>query len=277
MLSLASSALSFHAPMPAMKSSPVAVRMETQADLAKLADAQHVPMGFWDPIGLAKQDFWGQGNAATIGFLRHAEIKHGRVAMAGFVGYCLQANGVHFPWALSGGPLGDGSGVTYGELSQLTPPEQWDAVPTSGKLQILLTIGVLEYIGETPQKGKGAEKHYMRGGKPGYYPPLTSATGVPHPVPYNLWDPFGFTSKRTAAQNARSLNAEINNGRLAMLGIFSFLCASKGLIVPGLNDLIPAYDGEYMGPFSEGDQGLYFVDRMLNFKIDAETVAAFSN
>lgn len=31
-----------------------------------------------------------------------------------------------------------------------------------------------------------------------------------------------------------------------MLGIFSFMSASKGLIVPGL-DFIPPYIGEYMG------------------------------
>ena len=38
--------------------------------------------GFWDPFNLiAEGDFWGLGNEATIGYLRHAEIKHGRVAI----------------------------------------------------------------------------------------------------------------------------------------------------------------------------------------------------
>ena len=53
---------------------------ETQGSLVLLAEQQNTALGFWDPIGLAQQDFWGQGNEATIGFLRHAEIKHGRVA-----------------------------------------------------------------------------------------------------------------------------------------------------------------------------------------------------
>merc|ERR1712216_204479 len=58
----------------------------------------------------------------TIGFLRQAEIKHGRVAMAAFVGYCVQSNGVYFPWSLTG------SGITHANISAAgSPPEQWDA------------------------------------------------------------------------------------------------------------------------------------------------------
>ena len=36
----------------------------------------------WDPLGLAEQ-----GSDETIAWYRHAEIKHGRVAMAAFVGW----------------------------------------------------------------------------------------------------------------------------------------------------------------------------------------------
>jgi len=217
-----------------------------------LSEALNPNIGFWDPLGLADQEFWGQSNEATIGFLRHAEIKHGRVAMAAFVGYCVQANGLRFPWTPYPG-FEDG----------LTPPEQWDAIPPAGKLQILFTIGILEVVGETPQKG--GEAHYMKGGKPGYFPPLKDAVGIPHPVPLNLYDPFGWFDGMDEATKERRLQMEINNGRLAQLGIFSIVCASRDLIVPGLNDVIPYYSGEYMGPFSEGDSGLFFVENMLNF------------
>ena len=49
-------------------------------------------------LGAYQAEFWDNTNEETIGFLRHAEIKHGRIAMAGFVGYCVQANGIKFPW-----------------------------------------------------------------------------------------------------------------------------------------------------------------------------------
>lgn len=63
--------------------------------------------------------------------------------MFGFVGYCIQANGLYFPFPLTL------DGVTYAQISAAgSPPEQWDALPTLSKLQILGAISVLEMFGE---------------------------------------------------------------------------------------------------------------------------------
>lgn len=55
---------------------------ETKADLEALAKKLNPVVGFYDPLNLAEAEFWGQSNEATIGFLRHSEIKHGRIAVS---------------------------------------------------------------------------------------------------------------------------------------------------------------------------------------------------
>merc|ERR1712228_407510 len=150
---------------------------------------------------------WKQEQDAVIGWLRHAEIKHGRVAMAGFVGYIVHTNGIRFPFL---GP-------------QTVVPEGKNFLAADGA------------------------KHYMRGGKPGYMPSFSANV---HPVPLKLWDPFGFTKKLTGEQKSKKLVAEINNGRLAMIGLFGFLAEAKVPgSVPALTGLIKPYDGDYMAPF----------------------------
>ncbi len=87
-----------------------------------------------------------------------------------------------------------------------------------------------------------------KGGKPGKYPTFDN---IPHPVPLNLYDPFGFSKKRSEEAKARGLIAEINNGRLAMLGIFGFLCEQTiPGSVPALTGIVKPYAGEVMAPFS---------------------------
>jgi len=65
-----------------------------------------------------------------------------------------------------------------------------------------------------------------------------------------LFDPLGASKNKSAEAKARGLKAEINNGRLAMIGIFGFVTAET---VPGsvpmLTNIVKAYDGDYWAPF----------------------------
>merc|ERR1719478_1748888 len=194
--------------------------------------------------------------------LRQAEIKHGRVAMAAFVGYIIQSNGVHWPWALTG------SGITHADISAAGgPPDQWDALPTASKVQILLFVGFLEICSESTYiLGESGNKHYMSGGKPGAFPSLK--TVMPHPVPFDLFDPFGLSKNASPEKKAKGLLAEINNGRAAMLGIMAFVAESKVPgAVPALTGKIAPYSGEVMAPFAASDATLPFVSDMLKVSL----------
>merc|ERR1712085_98202 len=165
------------------------------AELAALAKEQNPVVGYWDPMGLADVPLWNQDEEAVIGWLRHSEIKHGRIAMAGFVGYCFHANGIKFPFP------GPQSVVTDG----MSAPEVWDAIPFLAKLQIIGAIGIFEHISEDKNfLAADGKNHYMRGGKPGYMPTFSANV---HPSPLNLWDPFGYTKKLTEEQKAKKLGA----------------------------------------------------------------------
>jgi len=236
---------------PKRASSPKA---ETLDDLIALAEENPGPFGYWDPLKLGEKEFWGESNEATIGFLRHAEIKHGRVAMAGFVGYCIHENGIRWPFPLTS-TLKD-----YSSFEGLSAPALWDATPLASRLQILAAIGFFEFWSEWEGSlaGDGME-HYMRGGKPGYFPSFGQRG-----YPLNLFDPFGFTADLSEEEKATKLYRELNNGRLAQLGLFSLISEARVPgSVPALAGLIKPYDGEVMGPFSAADAGLPGVTAML--------------
>merc|ERR1719271_610584 len=77
----------------------------------------------FDPLNFATM-----GNDKTLAFFRHAEIKHGRVAMAATVGLLFHINGIHFSGMLS---------PTYGV--------SFEAL---GQTQIIWTIAGLEHASE---------------------------------------------------------------------------------------------------------------------------------
>ena len=224
---------------------------ETKADLERLCAENPTALpfeGIWDPLGCADFNFWGLGNEATIGYLRHAEIKHGRIAMAGFLGFFVQSPGNFIGDIVSG----DHAILPYrGYVAGCTPQEQWANIPMIGKLQILTAVGMLESYGE----GAGFPEsytHYTKGGQPGYYPPIKGKGGPFKQILLDLYDPLGFGFRdMSAADKKKGLFAEINNGRMAMIGLFSVLAESA---VPGsnpqykiLNIDMPTSDVDIMG------------------------------
>jgi len=173
----------------------------------------------FDPLNLADL-----GSENTLAFFRHAELKHGRVAMASIVGLLVHINGIHFS-----GSLSPTYGVTFESLSKMGPFEAWDAIPLLGQIQIIWTIAGLEHASECLDPAG----HYTKGGTPGNLKFLK-----------NFWDTPGFTKKLSAAQLAEKRVSELKNGRLAMIGIAS-ICAS--MAVPGSVPLLKGA-GALTGP-----------------------------
>mmetsp|Transcript_10655 Transcript_10655/g.24335 ORF Transcript_10655/g.24335 Transcript_10655/m.24335 type:complete len:231 (+) Transcript_10655:13-705(+) len=159
----------------------------------------------FDPVGFATM-----GNDKTLAFFRHAEIKHGRVAMAATVGLLFHINGIHFP-----GYLSSTYGVTFEQLSQMGPFDAWNAVPLLGQIQIIFTIAGLEHASECLDPAG----HYTKGGEPGNLKFLK-----------RFWDTPGFTKKLSAEELAMKRLSELKNGRLAMIGMAS-ICAATA--IPG--------------------------------------------
>ena len=249
-LALCGSASAYVAPVASKAATQLAGAKDEVVDLAlSNTDALGASLGFWDPLGVTNADFWGLGNEGTIGYLRHAEIKHGRIAMAGFLGFIAGCT-----------PLvsGEHAVLPYrGYVAGVTPQEQWDNIPLLAKLQIFIAIGMLESYGEGAGSPEGYV-HYTKGGQPGYYPDIKGR--VAGQIQLNLYDPFqfGFRSASPEAK-ARGLKAELLNGRAAMMGLFGLLSESS---VPGSVPFLskiegfPHYSGNVMIPF-EHDFSLF--------------------
>ena len=109
--------------------------------LKELASKQNPVLGYYDPLNLASSNFWGDTDAATIGWLRHAEIKHGRVAMFGFVGYIVHEYGLRWGMPLS-------PNVPMSTFDGMSAPAIWEALPIASKWQIVFFVGLLEIHSE---------------------------------------------------------------------------------------------------------------------------------
>jgi hypothetical protein len=259
-LALLGSAAAF-VPSTVTRSAPTQLS-ETKDDMINLQNSLAGPPGFWDPLGLTDLTFQlgsgydnELGPEGTIGWLRHSEIKHGRVAMAAFLGFIAQCT-----------PLVKGPHLVqpYSHyVADVTPQEQWANMPLMAKLQIFTMIGMLESYGEgaaTYGSDDASYVHYTKGGQPGYYPPIKGlgpkfgGDAKGGQIMFDLYDPFSFGHRAKSDEaKARGLKSEILNGRAAMMGIFGFISESK---VPGSVPILsgiagfPHSDIDTMAPFT---------------------------
>lgn len=141
------------------------------------------PLGFWDPMG-----FTDDGDLAAYRRRRSVELKHGRIAMLATMGLMTPEIIGHWPGYLSPSLNIQFADVPNG-LAAL------NVVPSLGWSQILIYFGLIEY-------SAGFEDY--RTGTPGDYgwKVLTSDDPV---------------------EKRRKLNAELANGRLAMVAVMALL------------------------------------------------------
>merc|ERR1719238_730938 len=158
------------------------------------------PLGRWDPLQIREQ-----GPERYRRFVE-MEIKHGRLAMAGFLGVLTTYSGIRFPGYLSTSENIKFTDIPGGAISS------WAALPTAAWFQIVLFITFCEinFLKQDPEK------------EPGDVVP----EGIPwarYPDGYDVWLGDGSTKQVGADElilgRTWKLNAERNNGRAAMMGM----------------------------------------------------------
>merc|ERR1711879_154668 len=142
------------------------------------------PFGFWDPMGLA-----GDGDVESFKRRRATELKHGRVSMLACLGYIVPEF-YKFP-----GYCSPSSGLAFADVPNGLAA--LSKVPGFGWLQMIAFVGAMErgFLKADPERAPG---DFANAG----------VLGVPNGK---------VTSKGEA--RARKLNAELANGRLAMMAI----------------------------------------------------------
>ena len=123
-------------------------------------------------------------------YLRHAEIKHGRIAMAGFLGRAVpRRRGASTRRSAPRPRRGrDAAGAV-------------DNIPVIGKLQILTFVGMLESYGEIP--GDVPRPRRQAG-------LLPADQGQPPGILFDLYKPFDIFPEQTEEEKARGRLVEVN-------------------------------------------------------------------
>eukprot|EP00587_Corethron_hystrix_P013116 CAMPEP_0113307994 /NCGR_PEP_ID=MMETSP0010_2-20120614/6613_1 /TAXON_ID=216773 ORGANISM="Corethron hystrix, Strain 308" /NCGR_SAMPLE_ID=MMETSP0010_2 /ASSEMBLY_ACC=CAM_ASM_000155 /LENGTH=197 /DNA_ID=CAMNT_0000162953 /DNA_START=66 /DNA_END=655 /DNA_ORIENTATION=- /assembly_acc=CAM_ASM_000155 len=151
------------------------------------------PLDLFDPLGFVD-------DVESFPRRRAVEIKHGRIAMAAFIGMMVQELGVTFPGSLDLAgdyPFADvlKDGMGFPALSN---------IPSFGVVQILLFGALAETVAMPAGEYTGGPQD-LPGGYDG------SSGTIPGGYPFT-------TQIEDADARDRALNVEIQNGRAAMLG-----------------------------------------------------------
>lgn len=144
-------------------------------------------MGYFDPLGLIKNGPYGTPED-NFNHYRGVEVKHGRIAMAAFLGNIVAEN-YRFE-----GFLSPSLNLKFSDLP--TGLAGLKAVPLEGFVQIAVLIGLHE-IAVKQREGR----------QPGDF-------GLGY---------FGVSMENGSSAQKRKLNIEIQNGRLAMLGVLGMM------------------------------------------------------
>jgi hypothetical protein len=152
----------------------------------------------WDPLGLSKKM-----DQENLNLIRAAELKHARVAMLANVGWAWTATGTHFE-----GLISKSQNISFADCAAAGNPILAAAkIPGAGIWQIIFAIGALEVYWE------------------GKYPSNQCAGDFG--VPRATRDPERFKFFQ---------EAELKNGRLAMIGIISYAVEAA---IPGAVPFYP--------------------------------------
>jgi len=153
----------------------------------------------FDPLGFATF------SEESLTWFRACELKHSRVAMLASAGWIVNELHISLPGTID-------YETKFSDLAQLGPFDAWEKVPVGGKLQILGWIFCVECASEMQKP------HYLKGGE------------------FVTYDWANLSKNMSDETFKRKQAAELKNGRLAMIGILSFVAAQN---IPGSVPTIP--------------------------------------
>jgi len=170
-------------------------------------------LGATEPLGVFDPLGWMETEPESFERRRAVERKHGRIAMAAVVGTIVHNNHIVFD-----GYISPSNNLKFSDIP--TGINGLFSVPNAGLAQILVFIGFLEVA----------------------WLPASQYDGD-YGIGY-----FG-TDIQDPEEKARKLNAELNNGRAAMMGIIGNMVAEE---ITG-QTMYEQYSSNHFNPFGDGE------------------------